>query len=103
MFRDAIGALSGRESRPDLGWLVTLAATSTTAAVALYGLHEVEAPHVVARKVWALTPEAGALNGEWEDWLFEKADQLGINPADLNRHLDPLDFRSALSIAVDPA
>ncbi len=95
MFRDALGDLSGRESRPDLGWLVTLAGTSTAAALALDCAREGEhLPGNVARRIWSLTPEAGSLNGDHEDWLFDRADQLGINPADLNRHLNAGDFQS---------
>ncbi len=90
--------------RPELGLLATLAVASTAAAVAIdsarKGYDRYDRAGFLARKLWVLTPEAGSLNGEHEEWLFELADQLGINPADLNRHLNPLDFRSALSLEV---
>jgi hypothetical protein len=47
-----------------------------------------------ARLLWDLTPEAGALNGEWEEWLAETLDRLGVNPADIHRDLEPGDWRS---------
>ncbi len=85
-FRDAVGTVEKDPvpgSRPDM---VSLAVASTAAAVAIDGSPD------VAAKLWELTPEHGALNGEWEDWLIERAVHLGINPAHINHYLDPADF-----------
>lgn len=73
-------------SRPDLGYLALAATSSTTAAVALMGA--LDAPTLI----WDLTPEAGALNGEYEDWLTDVLVRYGINPGDIDPDLDPADF-----------
>jgi len=78
-----------RGSRPDLGYLITIAVSSTAAAVALDTPRE-----AVTQELWALTPEAGALNGEYIDWLTDTLDRLGINPADLDPGFDAADFKS---------
>ncbi len=76
-------------SRPDLGLLSATATSATAAAVAL--LNNVE---VAAGTLWDLTPELGALNGEWEEWLVAVLDRLGVNPADINPYYEAADFRS---------
>lgn len=81
-------------TRPDLGLLAALAVASTAAAVALNVVDDVEHQTAVAHEMWSITPEAGSLNGDHEIWLFDRADQMGINPADLNQHLDAHDFQS---------
>lgn len=73
-------------SRPDLGYLA-LAATSATAAVVAL-TNPVDAPELI----WDLTPEAGALNGEYEDWLTNVLVRYGINPGHIDPDLDPADF-----------
>jgi hypothetical protein len=45
--------------------------------------------------LWSLTPECGALNGEWSEWLTDALDGLGINPADIDPDLRATDFHSA--------
>lgn len=76
-------------SRPELGYLVTLAVSAMSAACAL----TVGRP-AVAEELWWLTPEAGALNGEWEEWLTATLDEHGINPADIEPRYTAGDFRS---------
>jgi hypothetical protein len=76
-------------SRPDLGYLISIAVSSTAAAVALDTPRE-----AVTEELWALTPEAGALNGEYIDWLTDTLDRLGINPADLDPAFEAADFKS---------
>jgi hypothetical protein len=96
-FRDALRSLSPTPeggSRPDLGYLVTVAVSATAAAIAL-----TTPPAEVAGVLWDYTPEAGALNGEYLDWLDETLDRLGINPADIDHHLDTADFRSPSNAA----
>lgn len=73
-------------SRPELGYLSLIATSSTAAAVALLVKPK------VARKLWNLTPELGALNGEYVDWLAERLAELGINPVDLYPWFSPGDF-----------
>lgn len=76
-------------SRPDIGYLITIAVASTATAVALTAPSD-----EVAQALWDFTPEAGALNGEYVEWLAETLDQLGINPADLYPAFNGADFRS---------
>ncbi len=76
-------------SRPELGYIIGLAVASTSAAVAL-----TTPTDKVARKLWNLTPEAGALNGEYLDWLVSTLDRLGINPADIDPAYSAADFQS---------
>lgn len=73
-------------SRPDIGYLGLLGQASMAAAVALLG--PLDAP----ARIWDLTPEAGALNGESEEWLTDVLVRYGINPADIDPYLDPADF-----------
>lgn len=81
-----------RGSRPEIGLLSLLATASTTAAIAL--LWDLS-PDGVSRQIWELTPELGALNGEYVDWLAEQSAALGINPAQLYPWFDAADFEVA--------
>ncbi len=91
-----VGAKPEPGSRPDLGYLIVLAVAATAAAIGL----DTE-PDQVAKRLWYLNPGCGGLNGEDVEWLTERADQLGINPADLDHRLDPGVFRSPSQIARD--
>lgn len=77
-------------SRPDLGYLTLAAVASTTATAAL--INDPDTPALI----WDLTPESGALNGEYEDWLADVLVRHGINPGDIDPDLDPADFTEAL-------
>ncbi len=79
---------STQGSRPEIGYLSALGVASTHAAVAL------DNPDGPPRELWALTPEAGALNGEWEEYVVERLDELGVNPADINGEYIAADFNS---------
>lgn len=95
IFREAEAVLRRpvvKASRPDLGYLVTIATSATAAAVAL-AAH----PEARAKTLWAVTPGAGNLNGEDVDWLAENLDGLGVNPADLYRWFDAADFKSPVA------
>ena len=81
-------------SRPDIGYLSMLGVAATSAAVALLGA--IDAPGLI----WDLTPEAGALNGEWEEWLAEVLVRYGVNPGDIDPDLDPADFAEAVRARV---
>ena len=83
-----------RGSRPELGYLTALGVASTHAAVALAN-ERANIPGLM----WDLTPEAGALNGEWEWWLADTLDRHGINPADINPDYNAADFRSPVRAA----
>lgn len=74
---------------PELGYLSAIGTSATAAACAL-----TVTPDAAANELWSLTPEAGALNGEWEEWLTSTLDGLGINPADLHPAYTAADFRS---------
>ncbi|GGM26916.1 hypothetical protein GCM10011608_09630 [Micromonospora sonchi] len=76
-------------SRPDIGYLAVLANSATAATAALDDSGD--APNLI----WDLTPEAGALNGEWEEWLAEVLVKRGINPGHIDPDLDPADFTPA--------
>lgn len=78
------------DGRPDIGYLALTAVSSTTAAAALID------PHNAPALVWDLTPELGALNGEWEEWLADVLVRHGINPAHVDPDLDPADFADDL-------
>ncbi|MFC3504828.1 hypothetical protein ACFOOK_28205 [Micromonospora krabiensis] len=78
-------------SRPDIGYLSLLAQSSMAAAVAFLG--PIDAPTLL----WDLTPEAGALNGEWEEWLVEVLVRYGVNPGYIDPAYDPDDFTEALA------
>ncbi len=74
---------------PHLGYLALLGTAALAASVAL------EAPsETAARVIWELTPEAGALNGEWIDHLAATLDAHDINPADLYPWYAAEDFTS---------
>lgn len=75
-------------SRPDLGYLALAAVSSTTATVALMGSD--------LSRVWDLTPELGALNGEYEEWLTDVLVRYGINPGHIDPDLNPADFEQAV-------
>ncbi len=92
VFRKSLpGLRADREpgSRPDLGLLVTIGTSSLAAAVALLNDRE-----TAAETIWNLTPELGALNGEWEEWLVDTLDEHGINPADIDPDYEAGDFNS---------
>lgn len=88
-FRDAISGPRQTEPRPELGYLMEIATSATAAAVAL-STPVSGAPGLI----WDLAPELGALNGEYVDWLAILLDNLGINPADIERHYEAADFNS---------
>lgn len=64
-----------RGSRPDLGYLILIATSATAAVCAM-----TSRPDRFSDDLWALTPEAGALNGEYIDFLATMLDAYGINP-----------------------
>ncbi|MET0415812.1 MAG: hypothetical protein ABW022_07305 [Actinoplanes sp.] len=74
----------------DLGLLASLGVASLHAAIALSSIHRGPIP----QELYDLTPEAGALNGEWEEWLTDTLDRLGVNPADINNEYVAAAFRS---------
>jgi hypothetical protein len=74
---------------PELGWLSTIAGTATAAARAVS-----DRGMAVGGALWDLTPELGALNHEYEEWLVEVLDNLGVNPADIDPRYHAADFRS---------
>ena len=78
-------------SRPDIGYLALAAVSSTTAVAAL------TTANGVPELIWDLTPEAGALNGEYEDWLTDVLVRHGINPADIDPDYNADDFTAALA------
>lgn len=84
-----IALKTNRDSGPELGMLTAIGTSSLAAAVAL-----LTAPDEAAELIWNLTPEAGALNGEYVDWLAETLDLLGVNPADIEPHFSSADFSS---------
>lgn len=72
---------------PHLGYLALLGTAAMAASVSL------EAPNeTAARVIWELTPEAGALNGEWIDHLADTLEAHDINPADLYPWFEAKDF-----------
>ena len=82
-------SLGDPEEKVFVGHLALIGTASTAAAAALATPHD-PAPHLL----WSLTPEAGALNGEWEKWIVAKLDELGVNPADIDPRYSATDFRS---------
>lgn len=74
----------------EFGLLTLLGVTATAAAATLSSANATEA----AEEIWELTPECGALNGEWSAWLVETLDRLGVNPADVDPDYSAADFRS---------
>lgn len=79
--------LADAPDRPDLGWLAGLGVASLHAAAAVMD-------GVSSAELWALTPDAGALNGEHEIWLARQLDRHRINPAAIDRRLNAADFKS---------
>ena len=79
----------------DPGLLSMLGVAALHAAVALSSVHR----GPIATELYDLTPEAGALNGEWEEWLTDTLDRLGINPADINPEYVAGDFASPSRLA----
>ena len=72
---------------PHLGYLVSLGVAATAAVVAMETLED----HV-AEALWKVTPEAGALNGEWIDFLADTLELHDISPADLYPWFEASDF-----------
>lgn len=85
----AFHAAMGTDEARDLGYLSLIGTSATAAAIALTSPHDT-APDFL----WDHTPEAGALNGEWEQWIVQKLDALGVNPADIHPSYVAGDFRS---------
>lgn len=75
-------------SRPELSYLMAIATSATAAVIAL------GRPARVYDELWDLTPECGALNGEYIDFLADVLDRHGINPADIYRWFNAADFES---------
>jgi hypothetical protein len=80
-------------SRPDLGYLSFIATSATAAVIALIY------PGTAVYKLWDLTPELGALNGEYVDFLADLLDNHGINPADIYPDFEAGDFQSIARFA----
>ena len=76
-------------SRPDLGYLAALGNAAFAAAYLLANPGDTAG-------LWEYTPEQGALNGEWEEWLADTLDEHGINPADIDPRYNSGDFRSPM-------
>lgn len=76
-------------SRPDIGYLSALGVASVHAAAACNTVAAVR-----SGLLYDLTPELGALNGEYEDWAAQVLDDLGVNPSDINPAYVAGDFRS---------
>ncbi len=79
-------------SRPDIGYLGMLAQSSMAAAVAFLG--PLDAPTLL----WDLTPEMGALNGEWEEWLVDVLVRYGVNPGHIDPAYNAEDFAEAVQL-----
>lgn len=77
----------------ELGYLSLLGNAAMSAAVALD-----LPPEIAANVIWELTPEAGALNGEWVDHLADMLASLGINPADLYPWFEAADSTTPLRL-----
>lgn len=77
-------------SRPDIGYLGMLAQSSMAAALAFLG--PLNAPGLL----WDLTPELGALNGEWEEWLTDALVRYGVNPGHIDPAYNASDFAGAV-------
>lgn len=93
-FRAEIRTLTPRPapgSRPDLGYLMEAATSATAAAAAL-----TDQTDYAPKLIWDLTPESGAFNGEWEEWLADVLVRRGINPGHIDPDLNPDDFTEAV-------
>jgi len=85
--------LIGTSRAEELAYLSMLGVAATAASVAL------SAPgQTAARLIWELTPEAGALNGEWVDHLADVLAANDINPADLYPWFEADDFDAPLRL-----
>jgi hypothetical protein len=73
----------------NIGLLSALGSASVAAVVAMTRRWD-----QIAGDLWDLTPELGALNGEYVDFLARTLDAYGINPADIEPAFDAADFRS---------
>lgn len=73
----------------DISFIVGVSVAATAVALALTTSRE-----EIAEKLWDITPELGALNGEWEEEMIDLLDRLSVNPADIDPDLDPADFDS---------
>ncbi len=78
-------------SRPDLGYLCGLGVAAMSTA---FTLDSTAFASAKAGALWDLTPELGALNGEYEEWLVRTLDRLGVNPADIDPRFVAADFNS---------
>lgn len=77
------------EDRPEIGYLALLGHTSVAACIAL------DAPTTqTTRLLWEHDPNGDALNGEWEQYLTDVLDSLGVNPADLDGRYEARHFTS---------
>lgn len=89
----AFRLLMGTDRGEELAYLSLLANAALAAAVAL------EAPsETAARVIWELTPEAGALNGEWVGHLADTLEAHDINPADLYPWFEAKDFAAPVRL-----
>lgn len=86
-------------SRPEIGYLATLGVASVHAAAALATRND---PEKLSAELYDLTPEAGALNGEYEDWAVDTLDRLGVNPADIDPRYRAGDFRTPSTAKAGP-
>jgi hypothetical protein len=77
----------------EVGYLSLLGTAAMTAVV---GLTE---PTEAAKLLWNLTPECGALNGEYEEYLTELLARYGVNPADIDPDLVHDDFADMVAHA----
>jgi hypothetical protein len=89
----AFRSLMGGDRAAELAYLSMLGTAATAATVALSMPDE-----TAARMIWELTPEAGALNGEWVDHLADVLVAQDINPADLYPWFNPDDFDAPLRL-----
>ena len=87
-----LGSESAPGSRPELGYLAEIGVAATAAVCALTLAGDAD----MGGLLWDLTPEAGALNGEWEDYLIGMLAGMGINPADIDPALNAADFAEAV-------
>lgn len=77
---------------PTLGLLAKISVYAAHAIALL--VEETDGEGDVSRLLYDLTPEAGALNGEWVEFLTDALDKYGINPADIDPDLNPADFKA---------
>lgn len=77
------------DDRPEIGYLAIIGHTSVAAVLGLDAIGK----HLTGL-LWEYTPEGGALNGEWEQYIVGVLDHQGINPADIDDRYRAGDFRS---------